>query len=173
MQNINVVPGTAYQYEVVAFNGTGASAQMPPTPAVTAATPTVQYQDTFTGSFPGNNWNITTAGTGAPWVQNDIQPGSVSQTSTAVGDPKKAFLQSVTDSSSTPFIVEGLVHIDSWQSGESARAGIAAFTNPTTGQGYNLVLTGRFSNTGTPVVPNSDGTPVRSSTPTSSSSTTA
>jgi subtilase family serine protease len=160
LQNINVAPGSAYDYEIEAVNGAGASAPSTPTAGVTAATPTVLYQDNFAtaGSFPGTTWNIAAAGTGATWSQN-AGAATVSQTSTAVGDPKKAFLTSVKNTSSTPFIVEGLVHIDSWQSGETARAGIAAFTNSSTGQGYNLVLTGRFSNTGVSVVPNADGSP--------------
>jgi subtilase family serine protease len=153
VQNINVAPGSAYDYEVEAVNGVGMSSPSTATLGITAATPNVLYTDTFaTAPFPGTTWNITTAGTGATWTQSETA-GTVSQTNPAVGDPKKAFLTTVNNTSTTPFIVVGLVHIDTWTSGETARAGIAAFTNPTTGQGYNLVLTGRFSNTGIAVAP--------------------
>ena len=54
----------------------------------------------------------------------------------------------MSSTASSTFIVRGSVHIDSWASGEFARVGIAALTDPTTGKGYNLLLTGRFSNTG-------------------------
>jgi hypothetical protein len=155
VQNINVQPGVAYDYAVQAVNNVGSSGLTGTANSATASTPTLLYQGFAAGSFPGTTWNTSTAGKGATWIQNG--DATVSQTSTATGDPKKAFLNNFT-SPSAPFIVEGLVHIDTWISGETARSGIAAFTNPATGQGYNLVLTGRFSNTGITVGGSTTGT---------------
>ena len=38
------------------------------------------------------------------------------------------------------------VQINSWLTGEYARAGVGLYTNPATGQGYDFVFTGRWSN---------------------------
>ena len=71
VQNINVDPGTQYDYAIRATNGLGAS-DLSAASTVIAATPTSVYQDSFAtaGSFPGTDWNTTTAGSGAAWSQD-------------------------------------------------------------------------------------------------------
>jgi hypothetical protein len=59
---------------------------------------------------------------------------------------EKALIQQAVKTSGV--IITASVHIDWWQDGELARAGVGLLTDPSTGKGYNLVLTGRFSNTG-------------------------
>ena len=84
----------------------------------------------FSGSGLNSAWKVT----GGSW---SVANGVGSQTSTTSGDPKKLVLTGV----STPAAVEvaARVRVDSWQSGDSARARIGLYTNAS-GMGYNLLF---------------------------------
>jgi hypothetical protein len=147
VENTNVTPGTTYYYSVVATNSAGSAQSNPPVSA-TALTPNAvfQYYTTAT-SYPGSSWKTV----GGTWSQSTPTPGNteLSQTSTATSpnvNIEKALIQQPVNNSDV--IITAKVHIDWWQDGELARAGVGLLTDPSTGKGYNLVLTGRFSNTG-------------------------
>jgi hypothetical protein len=157
VENTNVQPGTTYTYTVVASNS-NPSYDSPPSNSATAtaATPNAVFQyinpaNPASTSFPGSSWT-TVGGTWSQTTTTDsfgnIVGGTLSQTSTAPANVEKAIVKPSVTLNSSGVIITAEVHIDSWNDGELARAGIGLFTDPSTGKGYNLVLTGRFSNTG-------------------------
>ena len=148
VQNINVDPGTHYDYAIRATNGLG--------PSDLSAAVYGHRRDTdlrLSGQFrdgrqlPGHGLEHDNR---RLWCRMEPSLGvaTVSQTGTATGDPKKAYLRSVSSTASSTFIVRGSVAHRSWASGEFAPGRDRRPDHPTTGKGYNLVLTGRFSNTG-------------------------
>jgi hypothetical protein len=157
VENTNVQPNTTYYYYVVATNSSGSSPLQSSPSSATALTTNTVFADSFSAlgeTFPAPNWSIAGTSGAATWKMSSTggpSPGEgmVSQTSTATGDIKKAI---VNNQSSSGVIITAEVHLDSWADGELARAGIGLFTDLSTGQGYNLVLTGRHSNTGASTV---------------------
>ncbi|MFL5339102.1 MAG: fibronectin type III domain-containing protein [Gemmataceae bacterium] len=72
---------------------------------------------------------------GGAWTQSG---GVLSQTSTAAADVRKA--EFVGQSFGVNVEVDARVRVDSWTNGDYARAGVGLYTNPVTGDGYNLVF---------------------------------
>lgn len=69
--------------------------------------------------------------------------GYLMQTSTAVADPKKAILYNCGFDDSTDYTIKAKVMVpqNTWTNNEDmARAGVSLFTDPVTGQGYNLLF---------------------------------
>jgi hypothetical protein len=147
VENTNVQPNTKYYYYVVATNSSGSSPLPSSSSSAIAVTPTPVFSDSFPTSlaFPYSPWTTASTTSGAAAWSIPTSGGWVSQTSTAAADVKKAIDQQTVSTSDV--IITAKVHIDSWHDGELARAGIGLFTD-SSGKGYNLVLTGRFSNTG-------------------------
>ena len=91
------------------------------------------FHDTFSSNTPSSAWSFV----GGTWKSNN---GVLSQTSTAVADPKKAMITNQTYPSN--LIVTSEVQVNSWNAGDMARAGIGLYTNKSNGNGYNLVFHG-------------------------------
>ncbi len=72
---------------------------------------------------------------GGTW---QLGSGTLSQTSTASADPKKAMITNQTYPSNVMITAE--VEVNSWTAGDMARAGVGLYTNTTTGDGFNLVF---------------------------------
>jgi beta-glucanase (GH16 family) len=100
--------------------------------APTSSSP-VLFHDTFSANTPSSAWSFA-SGT---W---QINKGVLSQTSTAAADPKKAMITNLTYPSNLMITAE--VQVNSWNAGDMARAGVGLYTNPSTGNGYNLVFHG-------------------------------
>jgi hypothetical protein len=92
------------------------------------------FHDDFSSATLGTAWSTK----GGSWVQ---QNGVFSQTSMTDGDPKKAMVTDQTYPSDA--IVTARVRVDTWTNSDLARAGIGLYTDPTTGNGYNLVFHSR------------------------------
>jgi hypothetical protein len=149
IENTNVQPNAAYSYTVVASNS-NPSYDSPASniATATAQTPNAVFQYYTPGtSFPGSTSWRTVGGTWSQTAPSGNTLGTLSQTATTASNVDKAIIQTPVNSSGVILTAE--VHIDSWNDGELARAGIGMFTDTSTGKSYNLVLTGRFSNTGT------------------------
>ena len=97
------------------------------------ASSSVLFQDTFSSSTPSSAWSFV----GGTW---QINKGTLSQTSTAAADPKKAMITNQTYPSN--LMVTAEVQVKSWNAGDMARAGVGLYTNPSNGNGYNLVFHG-------------------------------
>ena len=93
----------------------------------------VLFHDTFSSNTPSSAWSFA-SGT---W---QINKGVLSQTSTAAADPKKARITNQTYPSNLMITAE--VRVNSWSAGDMARAGVGLYTNPSNGNGYNLVFHG-------------------------------
>src|SRR5271166_2748279 len=98
--------------------------------APTSSSP-VLFQDTFSSNTPSSAWSFA-SGT---WSINN---GVLSQTSTAAADPTKAMITNQTFPSNLMITAE--VQVNSWNAGDMARAGVGLYTNPSNGNGYNLVF---------------------------------
>ena len=93
----------------------------------------VLFHDTFSSNTPSSAWSFV----GGTWSINN---GVLSQTGTAAADPKKAMITNQTFPSN--LIVTSEVQVNSWTAGDLARAGVGLYTNPSNGNGYNLVFHG-------------------------------
>ena len=100
--------------------------------APTSSSP-VLFHDTFSANTPSSAWSFA-SGT---W---QINKGVLSQTSTAAADPKKAMITNQTFPSNLMITAE--VQVNSWNAGDMARAGVGLYTNPSNGNGYNLIFHG-------------------------------
>ena len=100
--------------------------------APTSSSP-VLFHDTFSSNTPSSAWSFV----GGTWQINN---GVLSQTSTAAADPKKAMITNQTFPSNLMITAE--VQVNSWNAGDMARAGVGLYTNPSNGDGYNLVFHG-------------------------------
>ena len=100
--------------------------------APTSSSP-VLFHDTFSSNTPSSAWSFV----GGTW---QINKGVLSQTSTAAADPKKAMITNQTYPSNLMITAE--VQVNSWNAGDMARAGVGLYTNPSNGNGYNLVFHG-------------------------------
>ena len=98
-----------------------------------ASSSPVLFHDTFSSNTPSSAWSFV----GGTWKINN---GVLSQTGTAVADPKKAMITNQTYPSN--LIVTSEVQVNSWNAGDMARAGIGLYTNKSNGNGYNLVFHG-------------------------------
>ena len=98
-----------------------------------SVTSPILFQDTFTSSTPGSSWSFV----GGTWQEAS---GTLSQTSTASADPKKALITGQTFPSSV--MITAMVKVNTWNPGDQARAGVGLDTNSKTGTGYNLVFHG-------------------------------
>jgi beta-glucanase (GH16 family) len=98
--------------------------------APTSSSP-VLFQDTFSSNTPSSAWSFV----GGTWKINN---GVLSQTSTAAADPKKAMITNQTFPSN--LMITSEVQVNSWNAGDMARAGVGLYTNPSNGNGYNLVF---------------------------------
>jgi RNA polymerase sigma factor (sigma-70 family) len=105
--------------------------------AVVGATVAVQqarkplFADHFKATQPGSAWKFV----GGTWTQKN---GVLSQTSTAVADPRKAVI--VDRSYPGDVQIAARVRVDSWVNGDYARAGVGLYTNPADGCGYGLAF---------------------------------
>jgi titin len=138
-QDSGLSASTTYSYRVRAFNGSGPGGYSAVASTTTPAAPvgTVLYSDSFGGTSVNPAWKFV----GGSWAQSN---GMLAQTSTGAGDPKKALLTDQTYPASV--VVAAKVRVDSWAGGDSARAGVSLYNDPSTGKGYNLVF---HSGTGT------------------------
>ncbi len=93
----------------------------------------VLFHDNFSSSPPGCAWSFV----GGTW---QISNNALSQTSTAAGDPKKAMVTNQTFPSNVMITAE--VKVNTWNAGDSARAGVGLDTNTSTGNGFNLLFHG-------------------------------
>src|SRR5208337_4675687 len=93
----------------------------------------VLFHDTFSSSTLSSAWSFV----GGTWQINN---GALSQTSTAAADPKKAMITNQTYPSNLMITAE--VQVNSWNSGDYARAGVGLYTNTSNGTGYNLLFHG-------------------------------
>ena len=98
--------------------------------APTSSSP-VLFHDTFSSNTPSSAWSFV----GGTW---QINKGVLSQTSTTAADPTKAMITNQTYPSNLMITAE--VQVNSWNAGDMARAGVGLYTNPSNGNGYNLVF---------------------------------
>jgi len=123
----------AYAVTVTATDEYGLSGTASGTITITGSSSAVLFQDTFSSSTPSSAWSFL----GGTWQINN---GALSQTSTAPGDPQKAMITNQTYP--TNLMITAEVQVNSWNSGDYARAGVGLYTNTSNGTGYNLVFHG-------------------------------
>jgi hypothetical protein len=132
-QDTGLASSTTYFYRIAAVTPTADSLYSAVVSATTLTGGGVLFSDNFNGPSLNPAWQLV----GGNWVQAN---GVLSQNSTANGDPRKAV---VTGQTFPPNVeIDAKVRVDSWTDGDYARAGVALYTNPNTGEGYNLVFHG-------------------------------
>jgi subtilisin family serine protease len=131
-QNGALPVGTTFFYRVRATNLAGSSPSSNVANGVSGTGGAVAaFTDGFDSTSIASGWSFKNG----TWVQAD---GVLSQTSTASADPRKALATGAAFSTNQQIIAK--VRVDSWIDGDYARAGVGLRTDPTTGQGYNLVF---------------------------------
>src|SRR5208337_4418698 len=120
-----------YAVTVTATDVHGLSGTASGTISITGSSSPVLFHDTFSSSTLSSAWSFV----GGTWQINN---GALSQTSTAAADPKKAMITNQTYP--TNLMITAEVQVNSWNSGDSARAGVGLYTNTSNGNGYNLVF---------------------------------
>ncbi len=118
-----------YTVSVTATDEHGLSGTASGTLSITASS--LLFHDTFSGSAPSSAWSFV----GGSW---QVASGTLSQTSTAAADPKKAMITNQTYPSNVMITAE--VDVNSWTAGDMVRAGVGLYTNTSNGKGYNLVF---------------------------------
>jgi hypothetical protein len=142
-----LTPSMNYQFRVrAARSASSFSTWTGPITVRTPATVSAPYSDGFTANplVVGSPWTYTPTTTN-DWVYgtDTTRGGVLQQIQNGNADPRKAML---TGLAGTPNDIYARVRIDTWLTGEYARAGVGLYTDPRSGQGYNLVFTGRWSN---------------------------
>jgi PKD repeat protein len=95
----------------------------------------VCFADNFDDGTIASAWSFING----TWTESG---GVMSQTSNATGDPKKAIISNTGLNFTSDLTITSKVRVDSWSSGDMARAGVSLFTNTTTdkGNGYNILF---------------------------------
>jgi uncharacterized protein YkwD len=130
-QDTGLSASTPYYYRVRASNADGDGGYSPTASAITAASGAALFTDNFNGPSLNPAWRFV----GGSWAQAG---GVLAQTSTANADPRKALISG--QSYPADVAITARVRVDSWSGGDFARAGVGLYTDPVTGQGYNLVF---------------------------------
>jgi subtilase family serine protease len=124
-------PATTYSYRVRAYNANGVSGY---SGTASAATLNGTVSNLFADNFDSSSLNPAWSLVGGNWAQSG---GVLAQNSPASGDPRKAM---ITGLGAVPDVqITARVRVDSWSSGDYARAGVGLYTNAQ-GEGYNLVF---------------------------------
>jgi len=94
---------------------------------------TVLFHDTFPSNTPSSAWTFV----GGTW---SINSGVLSQTTELAEDPQKAM---ITDQSyPSNLIITAEVQVNTWNGVDRSRVGVGLYTNPSSGDGYNLIFHG-------------------------------
>jgi hypothetical protein len=119
--------------EIVGVTVFGDGYSAPGTIPVTVADASVLFLNTSTANAPSSAWSFV----GGTWQTNG---GTLSQTSTAAADPKKAMITNQTYPSN--LMITSEVQVNSWNPGDFARAGVGLYTNTSNAYGYDLLFHG-------------------------------
>src|SRR5262249_33445216 len=129
-----LAPGTTYYYRVRATSAAGDS---PYSGVAGAATP-AGSAPLFADGFDAGGLGGARATRNGSW---SVAGGVLGQSSTAAALLRKAVVAGQSFPATAQ--VTARVRVDSWADGDGARAGVGLFTDPSTGQGYNLVFPSR------------------------------
>ncbi|MBN1411517.1 MAG: hypothetical protein JW969_11785 [Spirochaetales bacterium] len=112
---------------------TPAAATSTPTPTNTPTPDQAAFSDDFNDNSLGSAWS-TYSGT---WSESG---GVLRQDSTSQGDPCKATVSNAGLSTGGNQTITVKVYVNTWNDGDSARAGVSLFTGTGDGRGYNLLF---------------------------------
>jgi PKD repeat protein len=94
----------------------------------------VCWGDNFNGNSLGSAWTTYNG----VW---SVSGGTLSQTSTANADPKKAIVSNSGQTFGTNMLITAEVRINTWtENADMSRGGVSLFTGTSNGQGYNLAF---------------------------------
>jgi len=128
---------TLYWFRVVAHSQSGSATVSNVASTYTQSAlpnPYPIFADSFDSQAIDSAWSFV----GGQWQQTD---GVLEQQSETPGDIKKAVLTDQAYPSDQTITAK--LWVTSWVAGDAARAGVGIYTNPTTGQGYELVFHGK------------------------------
>jgi RHS repeat-associated protein len=110
--------------------------------ALGSQTPTFNQQGGSVNLGPEVSGSVSSFQSGWTYVNGTwvVNGSTLSQTDTVNGDPKKAIYTG--QSFGVNQEIEASVEVNTWNSGDYARAGVGVLTDPSTGQGYNLLFHG-------------------------------
>ena len=133
---------TTYTFRVLAYNSAGLSGASNEADATTHDLVPISSTDSFEGGTLSPDWTFTAGAWGIATDPAGSTNHVLKQTSSTSATPTmmKALLTGF-DGDATE--VRARLRVDSWRQGEYARAGVGLRTDPATGNGYNLVFTGR------------------------------
>lgn len=91
------------------------------------------FYDSFDHSALAESWSMVNG----EWA---VDAGALRQTSSSIGDPKKALISTEEKTEEQFSAIKAKVKVDSWVAGDYARAGVSLYNDPDNGLGYNLLF---------------------------------